>query len=453
MLQTNPFTGKSIKNYEEHSDQDVVSILDFQDHAYHKWKLTALEERSQLIAQIGKTLMEEQESLAQLITAEMGKPITESRAEIAKCSWLCEYYAENGAEMLDNITVKTEARSSYVSFEPMGIIFAIMPWNFPFWQVLRFAVPTILAGNVVLLKHAPNVIGTSFKIEEMFRKAGFPEHIFRSVLIQADRSEMIIKHKSVRGVTITGSGKAGSAVASLAGKYLKKCVLELGGSDPLIVFEDAGLASCCQAATNSRMINAGQVCIAAKRFIVHESLFQAFVDEQKKALGALILGDPKLPETQIGPMARPDLAEQLQKQIDDSISMGAKLICGGTPWKENPAVFQPSLMIDIQSNMPVYKEETFGPVAVVIPFKTEEEAIQLANDTPFGLGASIWTNDNERARRLVKAVEAGAVFVNSITKSDPRLPFGGTKNSGFGRELSFYGITEFTNIKTNWIQA
>jgi succinate-semialdehyde dehydrogenase/glutarate-semialdehyde dehydrogenase len=454
MLQTfNPFTGKLIKNYQEHTDHEVSSIIDFQNIAYQNWKQTSLDKRSQLIAQLGKTLMEELESLAQLITTEMGKPITESRAEIAKCSWLCEYYAENGPQMLDNINVKTEARHSYISFEPLGIIFAIMPWNFPFWQALRFAVPTILAGNVVLLKHAPNVSGTSLKIEEVFRKAGFPEHIFRSVLIQADRSEMIIKHQSVRGLTITGSGKAGSAVASLAGKYLKKCVLELGGSDPLIVFEDAGLASCCQAATDSRMINSGQVCIAAKRFIVHESLFQVFVDEQQKALEALILGDPKLPETQIGPMARPDLAEQLQKQIDDSVSMGAKLLCGGTPWKENPAIFLPTLMIDIKPNMPVYKEETFGPVAVVIPFKTEGEAIRLANDTNYGLGASIWTNDTSKAMRIVKAIDAGAVFVNSITKSDPRLPFGGTKNSGFGRELSFYGITEFTNIKTNWIQA
>jgi len=307
MLQTfNPFTGKLIKNYQEHTDHEVSSIIDFQNIAYQNWKQTSLDKRSQLIAQLGKTLMEELESLAQLITTEMGKPITESRAEIAKCSWLCEYYAENGPQMLDNINVKTEARHSYISFEPLGIIFAIMPWNFPFWQALRFAVPTILAGNVVLLKHAPNVSGTSLKIEEVFRKAGFPEHIFRSVLIQADRSEMIIKHQSVRGLTITGSGKAGSAVASLAGKYLKKCVLELGGSDPLIVFEDAGLASCCQAATDSRMINSGQVCIAAKRFIVHESLFQVFVDEQQKALEALILGDPKLPETQIGPMARPE---------------------------------------------------------------------------------------------------------------------------------------------------
>ena len=454
MLQTfNPFTGKLINNFPEQSDQEVTSIIESQDHAYKKWKITLLEERSQLIAQLGRALKEEQESLAQLITAEMGKPITESRAEIAKCSWLCEYYAKNGAEMLDNKTVKTEARSSYISFEPLGIIFAIMPWNFPFWQALRFAVPTILAGNVVLLKHAPNVSGTSLRIEEIFRKAGFPEHIFRSVFIQADRSEIIIKHKSIRGVTITGSGKAGSAVASLAGKYLKKCVLELGGSDPLIVFEDAELTNCCQAATDSRMINAGQVCIAAKRFIVHESHFQAFVKEQKKAIEKLILGDPKLPETQIGPMARPDLAEHLQKQIDDSLSMGAKIICGGTPSKANPAIFRPTLMIDIQRNMPVYKEETFGPLAVVIPFKTEEEAIHLANDTTYGLGASVWTNDNDRARRLVEAIDAGAVFVNSITKSDPRLPFGGTKNSGFGRELSFYGITEFTNIKTNWIQA
>jgi len=283
MLQTfNPFTGKLIKNYPENSDQEVTSIIDIQHNTYDKWKITSLDERTKLIAQLGKTLMKEQESLAQLITAEMGKPITESRAEIAKCSWLCEYYAENGASMLENKLVITEARSSYISFEPMGIIFAIMPWNFPLWQALRFAVPTILAGNVVLLKHAPNVNGTSLRIEEIFREAGFPEHIFRSVFIQADRSEMIIKNKFVRGVTITGSGKAGSSVASLAGKYLKKCVLELGGSDPLIVFEDAGLASCCQAATDSRMINAGKFALLPNVLLCMKVCFRHLLSSKRK---------------------------------------------------------------------------------------------------------------------------------------------------------------------------
>ncbi|MDD4373842.1 MAG: NAD-dependent succinate-semialdehyde dehydrogenase [Bacteroidales bacterium] len=454
MLQSfNPFTGNLIESYPEHSDREVEIIIENQSSRFKNWKKTDLNDRSKIIAQLGKILQKEQNNLARLITSEMGKPITESLAEVAKCAWLCEFYAENGAAMLQNNTIKTEAYSSYISFEPIGIIFAIMPWNFPLWQALRFAVPTILAGNVVLLKHAPNVSGTSLKLESIFQEAGFPENVFRSILIQADRSEYIIKHKSIRGVTITGSAKAGSSVASLSGKYLKKCVLELGGSDPFIVFEDADFPGCCQAAVDSRMMNSGQVCIAAKRFIVHESIFQEFVEAQKNALTSLNLGDPMQTKTQIGPMARPDLASQLQKQIDDSIALGAKLICGGKASKSHPSIFEPTLLVDIQKDMPVYKEETFGPLAIVIPFKTEEEAILIANDTDFGLGASIWTQDLNKAKRVIKAIDAGAVFVNSLTKSDPRLPFGGIKNSGIGRELSFYGITEFTNIKTNWIKA
>ncbi len=454
MLHTyNPFTGNLIESYTEHSDHEIELIIENQNFRFNAWKKTELTERCRLIGQLGKILKKEQQSFAQLITSEMGKPIRESLAEVVKCAWLCEYYSENGAAMLQDIPIKTEANTSFVSFEPIGIIFAIMPWNFPLWQALRFAVPTILAGNVVILKHAPNVSGTSLKIESIFPEAGFPVNVFRSVLIQAERSETIIRHQSIRGVTITGSEKAGSSVASLSGKYLKKCVLELGGSDPYIVFEDADLNKSCQAAVDSRMLNSGQVCIAAKRFIVHESLFQEFVEVQKNALLNLNLGDPMQTKTQIGPMARPDLATKLQKQIDESIASGAKLICGGKRSNSLPTVFEPTLLIDIQKNMPVYKEETFGPVTIVIPFQTEEEAIRIANDTSFGLGASIWTNDLKRAKRLMNAIDAGSVFVNSITKSDPRLPFGGTKSSGFGRELSFYGITEFTNIKTNWIQA
>ncbi|HPE43633.1 MAG TPA: NAD-dependent succinate-semialdehyde dehydrogenase [Bacteroidales bacterium] len=454
MLHTyNPFTGNLIESYTEHSDHEIELIIDNQNFRFNSWKKTELTERCRLIGRLGKILQKEQQSFATLITSEMGKPVKESLAEVAKCAWLCEYYSESGAAMLQEILIKTEANSSFISFEPIGIIFAIMPWNFPLWQALRFAIPTILAGNVVLLKHAPNVSGTSLKIESIFSEAGFPENVFRSVLIQAERSETIIRHQSIRGVTITGSEKAGSSVASLSGKYLKKCVLELGGSDPFIVFEDADLNKSCQAAVDSRMLNSGQVCIAAKRFIVHESLFQEFVEAQKTALLNLNLGDPMQTKTQIGPMARPDLATKLQKQIDESIASGAKLICGGKSSKKFPTVFEPTLLIDIQKNMPVYKEETFGPVTIVIPFQTEEEAIRIANDTNFGLGASIWTQDKNRAKRLMKAIDAGSVFVNSITKSDPRLPFGGTKSSGFGRELSFYGITEFTNIKTNWIQA
>jgi len=454
MLQSiNPFTEELICEYQEHTNKDIYHIIDNQTTAFNKWKLIDKGERSRLTYNLVKVLAKEKDSIARLITIEMGKPISESIAEVEKCIWLCEYYAENGAEILKEKSIITEAKASYISFEPLGIIFAIMPWNFPLWQVLRFAIPTIIAGNVVMLKHAPNVSGVSLKIESLFIEAGFPENIFRSILIAASRSEIIISHRAIRGVTITGSGKAGSAVASLAGKYLKKSVLELGGSDPLIVCKDATFDICCNAAVKSRMMNAGQVCIAAKRFIVHESLFDNFVEAQAEALSNLILGDPLHKETQIGPMARPDLAAQLKNQIDLSLSEGARLIHGGSLSKEYPNVFTPTLLIDIKRNMPVYQEETFGPLTIVLPFKTEEEAIALANDTPYGLGASLWTNDLQRAQRMIKTIDAGSVFVNSITKSDPRLPFGGTKNSGYGRELSFYGLTEFTNIKTNWLQV
>jgi succinate-semialdehyde dehydrogenase/glutarate-semialdehyde dehydrogenase len=448
----NPFDGKIIEEYTPFSDREISQIITDQHIAFNKWKQLPVENRATAIAHLGQKLKEKEAELARLITLEMGKPITESLSEIRKCAWLCEHYALEGAKQLQDETIQTEAQASYVSFEPKGIIFGIMPWNFPFWQVLRFAIPTLLAGNVVLLKHAPNVCGCALAIEKLMLEAGFSESIFRIVIMEAERSEMIIAHPFVQGVTITGSAKAGASVASLAGKYLKKSVMELGGSDPLIAFADAGLAACCEAATSSRMMNAGQVCIAAKRFIVERPIFDSFVAQQKTALEALKLGDPLSENTQIGPMARPDLVAQIDEQVKKSLKMGAKLITGGEVWKENPAFYLPTLLTEITSEMPVYQEETFGPVAVVIPFDTVDEAIKLANDTAYGLGASIWTKDIDKAKKVASQLEAGSVFINSITKSDPRLPFGGTKKSGYGRELANYGMHEFMNIKTNWIQ-
>ena len=448
----NPFDGKIIEEYTPFSDREISQIITDQHIAFNKWKQLPVENRATAIAHLGQKLKEKEAELARLITLEMGKPITESLSEIRKCAWLCEHYALEGAKQLQDETIQTEAQASYVSFEPKGIIFGIMPWNFPFWQVLRFAIPTLLAGNVVLLKHAPNVCGCALAIEKLMLEAGFSESIFRIVIMEAERSEMIIAHPFVQGVTITGSAKAGASVASLAGKYLKKSVMELGGSDPLIAFADAGLAACCEAATSSRMMNAGQVCIAAKRFIVERPIFDSFVAQQKTALEILKLGDPLSENTQIGPMARPDLVAQIDEQVKKSLKMGAKLITGGEVWKENPAFYLPTLLTEITSEMPVYQEETFGPVAVVIPFDTVDEAIKLANDTAYGLGASIWTKDIDKAKKVASQLEAGSVFINSITKSDPRLPFGGTKKSGYGRELANYGMHEFMNIKTNWIQ-
>lgn len=448
----NPFNGKILQEYTEFTSEKINQIIEEQHIAFSEWKQLPVEIRADALKRLGNLLKEKEAELARLITLEMGKPITESRAEIRKCAWLCEHYAQKGAKHLQNNFIETEAQASFISFEPKGIIFGIMPWNFPFWQALRFAVPTLLAGNVVLLKHASNVSGCGLAIEKLMSEAGLGKSVFRTILIEGKRTELIISHRHVQGVSITGSAKAGVSVASLAGKYLKKSVMELGGSDPLIAFADAGLAACCEAATTSRMMNAGQVCIAAKRFIVERPIFNSFVAQQKAALEALKLGDPLSESTQIGPMARPDLVEEIDEQVKKSLKMGAKLITGGEVWNENPGFYRPTLLTEITPEMPVFQEETFGPVGVVIPFDTVDEAIKIANNTAFGLGASIWSKDIEKAKKVASQLEAGAVFINSIAKSDPRLPFGGTKQSGYGRELANFGMHEFMNIKTNWIQ-
>jgi len=448
----NPYTKKIIGEYESFSDQKIDQLIAEQQESFQRWRLFSFAKRSKPVIKLAGLLKKHENELASLVTSEMGKPISESVAEIRKCVWLCEYYGNEGEKYLAPELVHTEAQESVISYEPKGIIFGIMPWNFPFWQVFRFAIPTLLAGNAVLLKHAPNVSGCSLAIEKLLLEAGFPQSLFSVVILEAERSEMIIKHPDIHGVTITGSANAGAAVASLAGKYLKKSVMELGGSDPLIAFADAGLAACCEAATSSRMINAGQVCIAAKRFLVERSIFEEFVQHQKTALVALLIGDPLDSTTQIGPMARPDLLDQLDQQVKESVKMGATVVTGGEKWKKNSACYVPTLLTNVSFDMPVFREETFGPVAVVIPFDTADEAIKIANDTAYGLGASVWTSDPAKAKYVASRLDVGAVFVNSITKSDPRLPFGGTKKSGYGRELAHFGMIEFTNIKTTWIQ-
>ena len=447
----NPFTGQVIATFQESTIQKVNEIIIKTDLAFQNWRMVKLTDRSLLMSRLANILEKEKEKLGRLITLEMGKLIGESHAEIEKCAWLCKYYAENAEEMLKPEILPSDGSESYVRFDPTGVIYAIMPWNFPLWQVLRFAVPTIMAGNTMVLKHSPNVFGCAQAIEQLFIEAGFPLHVFSNLIIPTTISENVIANPKIQGVTITGSQKAGSIVAAQAGKYLKKSVLELGGSDPCIIFSDADFNTACKIGTTSRMMNSGQVCISAKRFIVEQSIFDQFVEEQKVLLESLKPGDPLSPETNMAPLARKDLLRSIDKQVQKSVKMGAKLITGGHQIASTN-FYAPTLLTNVKKGMPVYDEETFGPVSTVIPFNNVEEAITIANDTQFGLGASIWTQDIELADKMAAQIEAGAVFINGMTKSDPRLPFGGTKQSGYGRELSHFGIREFANIKTVWIK-
>jgi succinate-semialdehyde dehydrogenase/glutarate-semialdehyde dehydrogenase len=451
MKSINPYNNQFIAKHLEMDQKKVESLIDKTHASYLSWRKTGFSERKQLMQKLAGLLRLQKKELAKLITLEMGKLIGESEAEIEKCAWLCEYYAEHAEQMIENEGLPSDGTVSYVRFDPIGVIYAIMPWNFPFWQVLRFAVPTIMAGNTVVLKHAPNVFGCALAIEKLFTGAGFPKNVFSNLIIDIGLSEKVIANHLVKGVTLTGSQKAGSAVASQAGKYLKKTVMELGGSDPFIVLADADFNTACKTGTTSRMLNSGQVCIAAKRFIVEESIFDQFVQEQKVLLENLNPGDPLQNTTTLAPMARPDLLESLDHQVQESVKMGAKLVTGGLRIN-NSNCYAPTLLIDVKKGMPVYDEETFGPVSVVIPAKDAEDAVRIANDTSFGLGASIWTKDLELADEMAANIDAGAVFINGMVKSDPRLPFGGTKQSGYGRELAAFGIREFVNIKTVWFK-
>ena len=447
----NPYTHEVIATYEALHENELISIIERTHKSYQNWKEISFDERGKKFLKLAEILRNNIQEYARLITSEMGKPIKETLAEVEKCAGLCEYYAHNAEEILKTENVPTDASKSYIRIDPIGIIYAIMPWNFPFWQVFRAAVPNIMAGNTMILKHAPNVFGCATAIEQLFLETGFPENVFSNVIIDVDLSEKIIAHPAVQGVTLTGSMKAGSVVAAQAGKHIKKSVLELGGSDPYIVLKDAEINQACKIGTSSRMMNAGQVCISAKRFIVHEAIYEQFIEEQKALLQSLKLGDPMQLETEMGPMAREDLVGNIDRQVKESVSMGAQLIMGGKRVKEG-WFYEPTLLTQVSPNMPVYKEETFGPVSVIIKAKDEKEMIRIANDTRMGLGASIWTQDIELAEKMAQQIESGAIFINGMTKSDPRLPFGGIKESGYGRELGSYGIKEFVNIKTVWVK-
>jgi succinate-semialdehyde dehydrogenase/glutarate-semialdehyde dehydrogenase len=381
----------------------------------------------------------------------MGKIIRESLSEVEKCANACNYYADHAAGLLEDRIIPTDASKSLVTFQPMGVILAVMPWNFPFWQVFRFAVPSIMAGNAAVLKHASNVPGCSLAIEEIFRDAGFPGNLFRSLIIPSAEVGPVVADPRIVAATLTGSELAGSEVASLAGKHIKKTVLELGGSDAFIVLGDAAMDKAVKTAVTARMINQGQSCIAAKRFIVVKSRATEFETRVRLALESLKIGDPLDRQTDVGPLARKDIAVEIDRQVRRSVAAGARLVLGGLPVKRTGFYYQPTLLADVKKDMPVYSEETFGPVVSIIPVNDEEEAIAVANDSEFGLGGSVWTEDLEHGEAVARKIETGAVFVNGLTKSDPRLPFGGIKKSGYGRELGEAGIREFVNVKTIWI--
>ncbi|WP_028979590.1 NAD-dependent succinate-semialdehyde dehydrogenase [Sporocytophaga myxococcoides] len=446
----NPFSGQLLKEYESYSDDKINEVLAFSEKAFKVWKGYSFEKRSSLFNKIAGKLREKKGYLSALMTSEMGKPIKEAEAEVEKCAWVCEYYAENAEFFLKDDLIISDASESYVEFDPLGCILAIMPWNFPFWQVFRFAAPTIMAGNTGILKHASNVPQCALAIQDLFEEAGFPKGVFQSVLISGEDTDRLIAHKTIKAVTLTGSEQAGMKVAASAGANLKKTVLELGGSDPFIVLKDANIEEAAMWAVKARMINNGQSCIAAKRFIVMDSIKNQFVEVMAKAISVLKLGDPLLPEVQVGPLARKDLAESLHAQVQKSIALGASVVVGGIPPKG--AVFTPTILDNVKPGMPAFDEELFGPVAAIISVHHEQEAINMANQSKYGLGASIWTGDFEKGKVLARHIESGSVFINGMVKSDPRLPFGGVKLSGYGRELAAFGIREFVNIKSVWVK-
>ncbi len=451
----NPLNGKALKKYTEDSVETVSSKIEKGDKAWMKWKTTSFTEREKLLRNTSKILKERKKELAALMAEEMGKPLKEGISEIEKCALVCEYYAKNGRSFLKDELIKTDAKKSYVSFQPIGVVLAVMPWNFPFWQVFRFLAPGLLAGNCGILKHASNVPGCALAIEDVLKKAGFPSGVFQTLMVGSKAVKKIIANPLVKAVTLTGSTGAGMKVAELAGKHLKKSVLELGGSDPYIILEDADLELAAEVCAKSRLINNGQSCIAAKRFIVLKKVEKEFIQLFKEKMAAKKMGDPFKAGTDLGPMARKDLRDDLHKQVLENIKAGAKCILGGKipVMPDEHAFYEPTILTDVKKGMPAYDEEIFGPVATVISATNIAAAIRIANDTSFGLGAAIFTKDIALGEKIAREdLQSGSCFVNEFVKSDPRLPFGGIKQSGYGRELGLYGIHEFVNIKTVYVK-
>ena len=449
----NPATEKEINFYNEMTLEESSSIINSTHQSFLSWKETSFQHRSLKMKNAAQILRKKIRKYAELMTREMGKPIKQSYSEVEKCAWVCDYYADNAEGFLQDEIIKTDASKSFVSFQPLGVVLAVMPWNFPFWQVFRFAAPGLMAGNGCVLKHSSNVMGCAFAIEEIFKEAGFPENLFRSLILSSKNMKEVIEHPLIAAVTLTGSVPAGKAVAAAAGGVLKKTVLELGGSDPYIILEDSDLELAAEACVTSRLLNAGQSCIAAKRFIIHENIYNEFEKLFVEKMKSKKMGDPMDENNHIGPQARKDLRDELHQQVLASIIKGAKLLLGGKIPEEKGAYYPPTVLSNVKPGMPAYEEELFGPVAALIKAKDETDAFQIANSTIFGLGAAIFTKDKKRGEQLaIEKLDAGCCFVNEFVKSDPRLPFGGIKESGYGRELSHYGIKEFVNIKTVYVK-
>jgi succinate-semialdehyde dehydrogenase / glutarate-semialdehyde dehydrogenase len=447
----NPATGETIARRSAHDATAIDALLERAVSAGREWRGTTFQTRAAHVNRLAAYLRENKARVARIATEEMGKPLGEAEAEVDKCAWACDFYAERALSMLGDERVDTSAWESYVAFRPLGVVLAIMPWNFPYWQVFRFAAPALMAGNTAVLKHAANVTGCALEIEKMFAESGFPKGAFATLLVAGSDMDRIVADERIAAVTLTGSEGAGSAVAATAGKYLKKTVLELGGSDAFIVLDDADVAAAAETGVKARFQNAGQSCIAAKRFIVTDAVHDAFVDAFVTTASKLRVGDPFDLGTDMGPLARPDLRDALERQIRESVAQGAKVVLGGAPLERPGAFFAPTVVIDVTPEMPMFREETFGPAAAIVRARDAEHAIALANDSQFGLGGNLWTRDIALARKIAARLESGAVFVNGMTASDPRLPFGGVKRSGYGRELAAFGIREFVNVQTVWI--
>lgn len=445
----NPATEAIVNTYSAHTDNQIDHIIDAAQQAFIEWRQISVADKAQLFLKLADSLEQNKETYAKLITEEMGKILVEAQLEVEKCAFTCRYYANNIASFLKDEYVEAKFHKSYISYQPLGVILAIMPWNFPFWQVIRFAVPTLLAGNVCILRHALNVIGCALSLTELFVNAGFPKHVIQALVTPHEKVPYVIKHEFIQGVTLTGSTYAGTQVAKKAGEHIKKTVLELGGSDPYIILNDADLDSAVAACVKSRMINAGQTCIAAKRFIIQDKIYDAFVEQFTNKMQGFSCGDPLDPNSNIGPLAHKQLRDNLHKQVSASIRCGAKCLIGGTIPQQPGFYYPPTVMTDVQPGMPAFDEELFGPVASMIKVTSEQEAIKLANQSDYGLGGAVFTQDLAKGEHIARnEIAAGFCVVNGIVASDPRLPFGGIKQSGYGRELGLFGVRAFTNVKT-----
>lgn len=450
----NPATGEVVAKFDSWNQDQLDFAVKRAGQTFADWsQRTSMAERCDLMQRAADVLRDQKTELAKIITLEMGKSIREAEAEIEKSAWVCEYYAENGPAFLADEIVETDASKSFISYQPMGVVLAIMPWNFPFWQVFRFAAPALVAGNIGLLKHASNVPQCAQAIENVFREAGFPDAVFTNLMIGADKVESVIRNRYVRAVTLTGSEPAGRKVAAIAGSELKKIVLELGGSDAFIVLDDADIDLAIQGAVTSRFLNMGQSCIAAKRFIVDQNIYDSFIERFKTAVdNQFKVGDPLDPATTLCPMARQDLLDELHQQVMESVKLGASIITGGYQLDRPGCYYAPTILANVSSHMPAFSDEFFGPVAIMLKSSEPAHATGLANATEFGLSGSVWSRDEATAETIARNMESGACYINGISKSDPRLPFGGVKNSGYGRELSYLGIREFVNVKAIWIK-